>query len=526
LQRAIVEQPDYAPAHWQSGEVRVGDRWLSVEAAAQEAARAGNVDKYRQLRSRVRASERDHLDLARWCAQHQLPDQERLHLLFALHFAPKSREAIEKLDLTRYNGALVPRAQAQAMDRRAQESVGVLKTWKTRLVKLRRDIESNNTAKQIEATQELRSIDNPLLIPALEFLTTDSTAATGEAVVASLSKMPDQLATDSLARHAVFAEQQGVRKAASEALRSRSIFSYVPTMMFALQSPTDLQLDISYMNGQMLHRLAMFQRGPFVDHSFVSSGGTSERIRIHLKDSPWSNEDITLPDMTLPQDSLLAQRELQTNAAKQQLNDRIVAALQIATGNELPADPQKWWDWWFDYNEIYRPPIKPVTQTVRNYIPPPVTVRFASCFVAGTQVSTSTGPMAIEQIQIGECILAQNIETGELAYKPVIGTTVRPPSPLVVISVGGETIRATRGHPFWISGIGWQMAKELKAGQTLHTPHGPLPIDSISEAEAATCYNLVVADFGTYFITDQHVLVHDNNLRQVTTATVPGLIAP
>src|SRR5882724_5812059 len=31
LQRALEQQPDYAPAHWQSGEVRVGDRWLSVD---------------------------------------------------------------------------------------------------------------------------------------------------------------------------------------------------------------------------------------------------------------------------------------------------------------------------------------------------------------------------------------------------------------------------------------------------------------------------------------------------------------
>jgi hypothetical protein len=200
--------------------------------------------------------------------------------------------------------------------------------------------------------------------------------------------------------------------------------------------------------------------------------------------------------------------------------------LQIATGNELSADPQKWWNWWFDYSEIYRPAVNPVTQTVRNYVPRPLRIRYMSCFVAGTQVSTSTGPMPIEQVQIGEFVLAQDIETGELAYKPVIGTTVRPPSPLVAISAGGETIRATRGHPFWISGIGWQMAKVLKAGQMLHTPRGPLPIDSIGEDDPATCYNLVVADFGTYFITDRHVLVHDNNLRQVTTATVPGLIDP
>ena len=37
---------------------------------------------------------------------------------------------------------------------------------------------------------------------------------------------------------------------------------------------------------------------------------------------------------------------------------------------------------------------------------------------------------------------------------------------------------------------------------------------------------MIVADFNTYFVGDAQVLVHDNNLRQVTTATVPGLVDP
>ena len=68
--------------------------------------------------------------------------------------------------------------------------------------------------------------------------------------------------------------------------------------------------------------------------------------------------------------------------------------------------------------------------------------------------------------------------------------------------------------------------KELKAGQYLHTTHGPATIESAKEEGEAQCYNLIVADFNTYFVSDAQVLVHDNNLRQVTTATVPGLVDP
>ena len=84
--------------------------------------------------------------------------------------------------------------------------------------------------------------------------------------------------------------------------------------------------------------------------------------------------------------------------------------------------------------------------------------------------------MPIEQVQVGDCVLAQNPDTGELDYKAVLATTTRTTSRVIAVRTAKETIRATRGHPFWVSGIGWQMAKELKAGQLLHTPDGPLPL--------------------------------------------------
>jgi hypothetical protein len=131
--------------------------------------------------------------------------------------------------------------------------------------------------------------------------------------------------------------------------------------------------------------------------------------------------------------------------------------------------------------------------------------------------------MQIEKIKIGELVLAQNTETGELAYKAVIDTTIRPACPIIETHLGETSIRASRGHPFWVSGIGWQMAKELKAGQWLHTANGAVLIDSAEPSDEAVCYNLVVADFHDYFVSNAKVLVHDNLLRGPTLARVPGL---
>jgi hypothetical protein len=68
------------------------------------------------------------------------------------------------------------------------------------------------------------------------------------------------------------------------------------------------------------------------------------------------------------------------------------------------------------------------------------------------------------------------------------------------------------------------MAKELKAGDRLHGLEGVLTVrgteDLPSELEV---YNLVVADFNTYFVGSHAVFVHDITYRKPTRAAVPGL---
>ena len=120
--------------------------------------------------------------------------------------------------------------------------------------------------------------------------------------------------------------------------------------------------------------------------------------------------------------------------------------------------------------------------------------------------------------------------TGQLAFKPVLATTFREPSPLIEMTADGHTtgeraLRTTLGHPFWVNGKGWRMAKQLKAGDILHTVRGSLRIDRVAETDPEEAYNLVVHDFGTYFVGAAGILIHDNTIRQPTRAIVPGLAA-
>jgi hypothetical protein len=229
----------------------------------------------------------------------------------------------------------------------------------------------------------------------------------------------------------------------------------------------------------------------------------------------------------------------QWNDAALAWNELIYPTLIVTTGQELGTDPRDWWNWWDEHNEYYVDGPRPVHEysyyDYDSYFygrpeweiepPPPPPPGRRSCFAKGTLVWTKTGRRPIESIRLGELVLSQSVDTGELSYKPVIGATVRPPSEMRKLAVGKEQIATTLGHPFWVAGAGWRMAKELGEGDVLHGVKVPARITEFEPAETAVAFNLVVADFSTYFVGESGVLVHDNTPTRPTAAIVPGVSA-
>ena len=137
------------------------------------------------------------------------------------------------------------------------------------------------------------------------------------------------------------------------------------------------------------------------------------------------------------------------------------------------------------------------------------------CFVAGTIVATIYGGKAIEDIEVGDKVLASDPETGETAYKEVLNTFIYVKDTLVYVTVNGETIETTKEHPFWVEWQGWTKAKFLEAGDQLRDASGnTVAIDNVEivplpENQYTLVYNFEVADFHTYYVADSYVLVHN-----------------
>ncbi|HEY2841794.1 MAG TPA: Hint domain-containing protein [Pirellulales bacterium] len=159
-----------------------------------------------------------------------------------------------------------------------------------------------------------------------------------------------------------------------------------------------------------------------------------------------------------------------------------------------------------------------------------------TCFPAGTWVSTGAGFKPIERIEVGDVVWAFNVSSGRWELCPVVDTYAGAyRTELVEITVAGEQITATPGHPFWMiegedlesrtcrdhiieaskrpSNIPgrWVDAGELRVGDALLLK-GRTP-ERVEAARAVptsgVVYNFAVEGLHTYAVGLNQVLVHN-----------------
>ena len=135
------------------------------------------------------------------------------------------------------------------------------------------------------------------------------------------------------------------------------------------------------------------------------------------------------------------------------------------------------------------------------------------CFIAGTKVKTEDGYKNIEEVEVGDKVLAYDEETGKQAYKEVVRLFRGKTDEWYHVFVEGEEIVCTGGHRFYVEGKGFVEAKDLTEEDKLTLSDGSqVKIEKIEKedlAKAETKYNFEVKDFHTYYVTENDVLVHN-----------------
>jgi hypothetical protein len=129
-------------------------------------------------------------------------------------------------------------------------------------------------------------------------------------------------------------------------------------------------------------------------------------------------------------------------------------------------------------------------------------------------VHTVEGPRAIESIQVGDRVLAQNTSTGMLMFQPVVAVHRNKPTATLKVAIGGETIAATGIHRFWKANKGWTMARELKPGDRVRMLGGLATVSSVETGKVQPVFNLDVAEDRNFLVGTHGLLVHDFSFVQ------------
>jgi hypothetical protein len=574
LHDAIRIDPDNALAHWHLGEVRLGDQWVSIEESQRRAASDPRQTEYRQVRKSEGDTPQAQLAVARWCRKNNLTEEAQFHWASVLWANPKNEEALRALDLRWQKGRIVARGQAEQAQEQKREASRAAARWAPKIVKWRRDATSADITARLAALKEIRAIAEADSIPSMEKVSlgsdksssrpSDEREAIGIAYVDALGKMHGQAATQSLVRHAVLPAGEKVRRAATEKLKSRDQHDYVPMLLDGLRMPFESSYSLNTTsNGDVFYSHSLYLEGQEKDvtvaarNSSVQNDWSGRGVEYDMASDTVT---IGLPTSSRPEEvarrtavtavsqqayvDVAAQTESRVAEANKLIaarNARIVPVLEKTTGKDFGDNAKAWWDWWRSYNEYYKFGEHPVEQNYAyntesyDYGMPRYDVRFpapppppppppgGSCFANGTLVWTKTGLVPIETIEPGDLVLSQDVNSGEIKYAAVMQTTLRPPIELYRISFAQEELRATSGHPFWIAGSGWRMVKEMKGGATLHGISRSSTIRTVRPDGVGEAYNLVVADFNTYFVGEGGVLSHDVTPRAPTQAIVPGI---
>lgn len=566
LRHVLDEDPEFAPAHWHLGDLKVnGATWVPYDQFAdKQDERWHQLYLYRKNREERKDTVDDQLYMADGARDRRMWDEERAHLTRVLQLDWNNTEAHERLGHRRIGAQWVSAEQLQQVTQDSERWRASLQEWTPRIEELLHRMGLRSPEVRQAAEAELFAIRDPAAIPAMELLFARQDEAHMLRYLDWLAGTDAWEGSVALARQSVLSDSTSVRIRARDLMQARRLEDYVPSLLGALRVDDARTERFLTWDGRFVfvyiesyerqeaayQRVAMVSYVPVVTLHMVQigRGGPLQLQELLGVEGYFNNERYrAAADRDLNDRRRYSTRSIaQATQSQSLLNARVIRSLQQVTGRELD-EPADWWDWWIAHNQVYATGKKPSVEDgyeeewyVQNgrrrrrrpHPGPEVKVVVTtvggvrgSCFAAGTPVVTEYGPKPIEAIVLGDRVLAQDVETGQIAFKPVFDTTVRPPVHLLKVTTDDGELLCTGGHPFWINGLGWRYACELEPGMWFHSVDGSCEIVSVEDSgRSQKAYNLVVADYHDYFVGDGRILAHDNSPRDPTNALVPGLM--
>ncbi|MFN6305237.1 MAG: polymorphic toxin-type HINT domain-containing protein [Planctomycetota bacterium] len=549
---------------WHTGQMKMDNAWVSVKDLAPQKQDAKLLN-YEKERSDSFLDIETHRKMARWCQQHGLDLQSRAHWFGVLDQNPRDEESQRSLGyIYRQNRWLSPEEVA-LVDQKSKADYESIKRWVPKIRDWVIAIEGQDSKKRLKAIQQIKELDDPKIVPSIALAIGSVSPDTASHLLKVVEKFQTAEACFLLVNIAIADPTSELGTAAIEGLSKYPYGFFVPDLLDMMSSEYQSSHQY-YPNGNGVMKLQVvqmremrknydidhFQRrfaGP--NHNLVTNNRLTEKVinasrnplqirTLGLVENELANAIASNESRRVAQDSEASMER--TNREIRDWQARLATVLRSVTKKQFSDEPKPWWEWWDQYEELYVAGEKymdysyyedtsvaylesRVAYSVRDRVSDyPLLRNVISCLVAGTPIQTQSGLRSVESIRVGDLVVAQNIQSGEIQLRPVLRTTVRPPAKTYNIAlVNGEKIQATLGHRWWVIGQGWVKTKDLKEGMSMRTDSGYATIESLKDADAAVTYNLLVDQDHTYFVGQSRVLSFDASEAIPTFYKVPGL---
>lgn len=535
LATRLASDPEDVAARWHSGQIRVDGQWLPYAQVADHGDRWRELYRYREERAKKSDSLDDQLFLADGSRHHKLFDEERAHLMQVVAFDPSHTEAHTRLGDVPVQGTWIAREAAQRTVRNARRGQAGYERYGAKAAKFVQRLRQRSPSGLAPELSRFDEWLDPEALPSLEQAVGDQGDAVHEAYLGWLDRFPCYEASQAIVRQALFSEHAPIRVTAVESLKSRPTADYM----------RDLVASVTVLRPASEPR-TITGRGLHLASYTVDSMSRRLDVQFLLKNpievfraapgapaGGWTDRH----EATGAAAAQIWQADGLTRAARDQVRSDRAARIVAEISGERLKDAESVWEWWGRANDMneakeivsidYEQPWYVDRRTRRVQPQAYQSFQYAqamSCLTAGTPLVTETGPRPIEEIGIGDRVLAQDPETGELAFKPVVARMSREKAKLTRLKTADDEIVCSQGHPYWVNAMGWVQARHLRPGLPLHTVQGSLDVVSVEPAGTGTVYNVIVADSHSYFVgKTSAVLSHDISPRDPTNAIVPGL---
>ena len=564
--------------HWQSGEVFIAGKWTKASELSDENL-TSELREYLKLRGQSHLDIESHKKFAKWCAAKGLTDQSRAHWYGVLDFDEMNAEARGMLGLVNIDDKWFTPEDVANAKKQMEQRIANLKIWMPKIQQYANQICGNNTKKKLKALADLRSLQNEEAVDAIYGAAMQLKGEYARPFIAAIKRHRSKEACLALVKFAVAYPESVVAADAINGIKEYRHEFFVPELLRVIEDDTQISQNlVRRPNGDLVLEQIMYQeslenksmkvinqvvtldRTQLPPDSAVSGGMTSVggAVIVSFFFSPPRNA--LLDNVANRTAEMLRTKtnesEAMQNASKKEFRQRVIYVLEQSTGVSCGDSALAWWAWYdldndfnkteskkYNVNSLVAYDSLAYDRRLSSYslsspgarerpsqeslsamsVATGLGAARSECLIAGTLIQTSTGLMPIEEIRVGDLVLACDVESGKIELSPVLKTMVRKPCPNYIVKTKSQAICATLGHNWWVAGRGWLRTRELEPGMLLHTATGTVSIEEVQPAEKQSeVFNLIVEKNHTYFVGEDRILSNDGTDIRPTVLKAPG----